>query len=108
MSGELPWRLESDGDADEHSEPGLLGDERPHPPYPLVGILLAGHAGDLALVRLAEPTAGVQGLGQHALQLRRDPSDAVLRPGKPLGSADRRDGGVQLRVTDLTVEHGRA
>src|SRR4051794_16651564 len=65
---ELLRELEPDRDADEHPEPGLLGDERAHRAQALLRVLGERGGRHLALVGGAEPPALGERLGEHALQ----------------------------------------
>src|SRR3954453_8670716 len=67
---ELLRQLQSDRDADEHPEPGLLGDERTDGAEALVGCVLQPGLREGPLVGRAEPPALGQGLGEQPLQPR--------------------------------------
>src|SRR3954447_24894708 len=89
--------------ANQHSHPGLLGQQHLDEgrPLPRVGGLDGGP--DLRLVRLAEPAALVEGVGQDALELGSDGREPLLRALESVGLGQRGHGGLQL----LVREHAR-
>src|SRR3954447_7084215 len=93
---ELLRELQPDRDADEHPEPGLVGDERADRAEALVGIVLERGVRDLALVGRAEPAALGQRLGEQPLQPRRGMRDDLLGVAEARGVAQRLDGRVDL------------
>src|SRR5829696_3724724 len=78
LSHQLVGELEADGDADQHAEPGLLVDERPHGRQPLRRVLDRRRLRQLRLVGGAEPPSLGQRRGEHALQARRRVGDDLL------------------------------
>src|SRR5438552_2777396 len=76
---EFPGQLPSHGDAHEHPDPGLLGEERADGADPLLLVGLRGRLQDLALVKLSEPPALLERLREDPLELGRDPRYARLR-----------------------------
>src|SRR3954447_330532 len=97
FSGELP----PDGDAHQHPYTRLLGEEGPNGANALVGVGHGRHAQDLALVRLAEPAAGVERLDEDALKLRRDAGDSGLGRAEAHRVAERLDRSLDLRLREL-------
>src|SRR4051812_35858837 len=94
---QLARQLHPDGHADEHAQPGLLGDQRADRGLAHARVVLAGRAGALLLVRLAEPAARLQRLVEDPLEPGRGVGHDLLRVGEPLGVVgQRRDGGVDL------------
>src|SRR3954468_17630149 len=93
---ELLRELQPDRDADEHPEPGLLGDERADGAHALVGIVLQRGVCDLALVGRAEPAALGQRRGEQLLQPRRGVRDDLLGVAEATRVAERPDGRVDL------------
>src|SRR3954471_1422041 len=93
---ELLRELQPDRDADEHPEPGLVGDQRADRAEALVGIVLQRGIRDLALVGRAEPAALGQRLGEQPLQSRRGVRDDLLGVAEPRRVAERPDGRVDL------------
>src|SRR5207248_2373930 len=70
MSHELARKLETDRGADEHAQPRLLRNQGADGEQALLGVGLAGGAGQLRLVRARKPTAVLERLVEHALQRR--------------------------------------
>src|SRR3954471_5931141 len=101
FSGQLP----ADRDAHQHADPGLVGEQRPHRADAVVGIGGGRRLQQLALVRLGEPAALVQRLGEYPLELRGDAADARLRRAKALGVRECLESGVDLRVRELPLGH---
>src|SRR4051812_19460323 len=75
---QLARELPAHGHAHQHPDPRLLGEEGADRDDPLLGVGRGGRLQQLALVRLAEPAAGVQSLAEDALELRRHAPDAGL------------------------------
>src|SRR4051812_31684714 len=75
--------LQAGGDADEHRQARLLGDQRAHRGLALDGVFGGDRLADLVLVRLAEPGGLLQGLVEDPLQLRRLRQDDALRLVEP-------------------------
>src|SRR4051794_35488058 len=104
---QLARQLQPDGHADEHAQPGLLGDQRADRGLSRGRVVLGCGAGDLLLVRLAEPAARGERLVEDALQARRGMRHDLLRVGEPLGVVgQRRDGGVDLLGGEAARGHG--
>src|SRR5215217_729481 len=93
---QLARELEPHGHPDQHAQARLLRNHHADGAQPLIGILLAGRAGDLALVGVLEPAALLEGLVDHALQGGRGVRDHLLRMAEALRVAQRLDGGVDL------------
>src|SRR5215208_874281 len=85
LLGERP----SYGDADHHSHPGLLRDERSNCAQALGLVVRRDGLADLLLVRLVEPPTGGQGLGEDALQPGRGRGDHRLGVAHPARPGDR-------------------
>ena len=66
LAAELARELESDRDADEHPEPRLLGEQRPHRADPLLRVFPAGRLADRLVVTGIEPAALRERRGEHA------------------------------------------
>ncbi len=67
------------------------------------GILRVDRRAHLRLVRLAEPAALLQGVGEDPLELRGDGGEPLLRAPEAVGLGQRGHGGLQL----LVREHAR-
>ena len=106
---ELLGELEPDRDADQHPEPGLLGDERAHRAQPLVGILLRARP-DATCASWAEPnqSPSASACGEHALQVRRGVRDDLLGVAEARRVAQRLDGRVDLLRGVPAAGHGDA
>jgi hypothetical protein len=87
-------QLESDGDADEHPETGLLGEQRSDCSYPFLRVRLTCRRADGLLVRGIEPAALRDRRVEDPLQGRSSPRHQVLRLAEPRRVADRADRGV--------------
>ena len=98
MTCELARELEADGDADEHPEAGLLGQQRAHGAQPLVRVVgVPAACATCLLVRVAEPAARVERLVEDPLQPGGRVGDDLLRVAEALRvGGQRRDGGVDL------------
>src|SRR4051795_4772759 len=101
FSGQLP----ADRDSHQHPDPRLLGEQRPDRTNAVVGIGGGRRLQQLALVRLAEPAALVQRLGEDPLELGGDAADARLRRAEALGVGQCLESGVDLRVRELPLGH---
>src|SRR3954471_9050962 len=101
FSGQLP----ADRDSHQHPDPRLLGEQRPDRTDAVVGIGGGRRLQQLALVRLAEPAALVQRLGEYPLELGGDAADARLRRAEALGVGECLESGVDLRVRELPLGH---
>src|SRR4051794_35069534 len=101
FSGQLP----ADRDSHQHPDPRLLGEQRPDRTDAVVGIGGGRRLQQLALVRLAEPAALVQRLGEYPLELGGDAADARLRRAEALGVAECLERRVDLRVRELPLGH---
>src|SRR4051795_1092317 len=101
FSGQLP----ADRDSHQHPDPRLLGEQRPDRTDAVVGIGGGRRLQQLALVRLAEPAALVQRLGEYLLELGGDAADARLRRAEALGVGECLESGVDLRVRELPLGH---
>jgi hypothetical protein len=75
----LVRQLEAYGDAYEHAEPGLLGDQRAERANALLLILLARDAAHLGVVRVSEPATFVERFGEYLLEGRCRVHNDVLR-----------------------------
>ena len=95
---ELLGELEADRYADEHPQPGLLGDQRTHRGYPLLRILMTRGLPQRLLVPLIEPAAVLEREPKHTLKRGRRPRHQLLRPREPARFGDRGDRGVELGV----------
>src|SRR4051794_9393722 len=93
---QLARELQSDRDADEHAEPGLLGEQEPHRALARLRILRLGGLPDLRLVGRGEPAALGEGDVQHALEAGSRVRDDLLGVREALRVAERVDGGVDL------------
>lgn len=102
---ELPRQFEANRNADQHSEPGLLGKQCPHRPEALLRIVRAGGGPNRLLVREIEPAALGERLGEHPLERRSRLSDEILRFPQALRVGDRFDGGIELGVGEGAVRH---
>src|SRR6266513_1354498 len=69
---DLSCELPADGHAHKHAHPGLLGEQRADAGGALALVAGRRRGADLGLVRLAEPAALVQRLGQDLLKLWRE------------------------------------
>src|SRR4051794_31798120 len=106
---EFVRQREADGHADQHAQPGLLGDQRADPARALVVVGLAGDPGELALVGLAEEAALVERLVEDALQRGRGVGDDLLRVLEAAWLAEPGHRGVDLvGGVGAVVGHGRA
>src|SRR3954470_11627027 len=101
FSGQLP----ADRDSHQHPDPRLLGEQRPDRTDAVVGIGGGRRLQQLALVRLAEPAALVQRLGEYPRELGGDAADARLRRAEALGVGECLESGVDLRVRELPLGH---
>jgi len=70
LRGKLVRQLEAYGDAHEHAEPGLLGNQRAEGTNALLFVLLARDAAYLGVVGLAEPAAFAERFGEYSLESR--------------------------------------
>ncbi len=102
---ELPRQFEPNRDADHHPQAGLLGKQGTYCPETLLGIFPARCLSNRLLVRLVEPAALSQGLGEHALQRRSRLSDDLLGLPQPIGIGDRCDCGIEVGVGEGAVRH---
>ncbi len=66
--GKLVRQLEANGDAYEHAEPGLLGNQRAEGAYALLLVLLARDSAYLGVVRVSEPAAFAERFGEDPLE----------------------------------------
>src|SRR3954451_20748258 len=104
---EFSGQLQADGDAHEHPQARLLGQQRPDGELALARVVGAGHLGDLPFMGLAEPSAGVQRLVEDALEPRGGVGDDLLGVGEAVGIARQRlDGGVDLLGGETAFRHG--
>jgi hypothetical protein len=71
-------QLEADGDAYEHAEPGLLGNQRAEGAGALLLVLLARDAAHLGVVHIPEPAAFAERFGEYSLEGRCRVHDNVL------------------------------
>src|SRR3954454_24851806 len=101
FSGQLP----ADRDSHQHPDPRLLGEQGPDRTDAVVGIGGGRRLQQLDLVRLAEPAALVQRLGEYPLELGGDAADARLRRAEALGVDECLESGVDLRVRELPLGH---
>src|SRR3954452_16457246 len=85
-----------DGDADQHRQPGLLGDQALHGVHALDRVLLARGLHHLGAVRRAEPVRGVERLLEDALERGGGGADHALGLLEALGIAQRPHGGLDL------------
>src|SRR3954470_15262896 len=102
---QLLRELEPDRDADQHPEPGLLGDKRAHGAQALLGVLGERGGRHLALVGRAEPAALGERLGQHPLQSGRGVGDDLRGMAEARGVAQRLDGRVDLLRGEPAAGH---
>ena len=102
---EFAGQLPPYGHADQHAKPGLLGQERPHGPRPLVDLFPAHGARNLALAQLAEVAVEVERLVQDVLELGCDARDARLGLAEAVGLGERLQRAVDLLVREPALGH---
>jgi hypothetical protein len=93
-AGKLVGQLEAYGDAYEHAEPGLLGNQRAEGAGTLLLVLLARDAAHLSVVHLSKPAAFAERFSEDPLERRRCVYDDVLR----VREASRFDQRLERRV----------
>jgi hypothetical protein len=74
----LMRKLEAYGDAYEHAEPGLLGNQHAESTSALLLVLLARDATHLGVMHLSEPAAFAERFSQYSLEGRCRVHDNVL------------------------------
>jgi selenide, water dikinase len=103
---QLDCKFPSQRDSYQHPHPGLLGEEGAHRTQALV---LVGRGGGLehrALVRLPEPAALLERLGEDPLELWSDRGHARLGLAETVRIAQRLDRRLQLGVARWALWHG--
>jgi len=92
-------------DAHEHPDASLLGQEGAQSGHALALVLWGGRLANLGLVRVAEPTPGVQCLAEDALQPGSHAGHARLGLSEALGVAESLDRAVELGIAVRALAH---
>jgi selenide, water dikinase len=95
---EFARELEPNRHADEHPDPGLLGDQRPQIAHAVGWIFPRRGLANRLVVSAVEPAALLEGNGKHPLERGRRAHHHVLRLPEPGRVGDRGDRGVELGV----------
>ena len=102
---EFARELEPDRHADEHPDPGLLGDQRPHIAHAVGWIFPRGGLTHRLVVGAVKPATLLEGDGQHPLERRCGAHHQVLRLPEPSWVRERGDRSVELGVGVGPVWH---
>src|SRR3954454_20961212 len=102
---EYPGELPSNSHPHQHPHAGLLGEQRLDLCRSRGVVRPGGGLAHLALVRLAEPTALAEGLGQNPLELGGDARPPHLGLAEALRLGEGLHGGVHLLVGEPGLRH---
>ncbi len=106
--GKLTRQLEAYGDAYEHAEPSLLGNQRAERANALLLVLLARDAAYLGIVCVSEPAAFAERFGEYSLEGRCRVYDNVLCVRETSGFDQRLERRVNFGCRVGTVGQSRS